>query len=407
MLASPTTGEPLLAAGAAILVEPSTGQVLFGKAAEQPMYPASLTKLLTALVVLEHGGDLDQLVQVGEELWLVKPNSSRAGLEVGDRVSLRNLIYAMLLPSGNDAAYVAAVYTARVHGRDPALSARAAVSSFAALMNQTARTLGATRSQFVNPDGYHDARHYSTAADLALVAREVMRDEFLRQVVAQEAFRLEYTSRGRTVVRDLVNTNRLIDPGDSLFYAQATGLKTGTTAQAGHCLAASASEGDFNLIAIILDSNPLGRWQDARRLLDYGFDQHQLLQLCRAEEKQLTARLAAKLPGFYADVTLVTDREATAVVARADVPRIISEFVWDQSLVTVKDECIVIRSTAANGERVGKQFFSLDGRQLAEVPVVLRAADPAYRPSSATVLLLLTVVAITAAFLLPIFRRRI
>ncbi len=407
MLASPASGEPLLSAGAAILLEQSTGQVLFSKATEQRMYPASLTKLLTALVVLEYGGDLDQTVPVGQELWLVKPNSSRAGLEVGDRVSLRNLIYAMLLPSGNDAAYVAAVHTARKYRGDPGLSPRDAVSSFAALMNQEAKALGATRSQFVNPDGYHDARHYSTAADLALIAREVMRDEFLRQVVAQETFRLEYVNRGRTVTSSLTNTNRLIDPNDSLYYAQATGLKTGTTTQAGHCLAASASGNNLSLIAIILDSSQFGRWQDARRLLDYGLNQHQLLQLCKAEEQQLTAKLAAKLPGFYADATLVSDRSATTVVARADAPRILSDFVWEPSIVTVNDERIVIRPQAANGTAVGKQVFSLDGQQLAEVPLVLRAAEPAYRPSAATVLLLLTLAGMTVAFLLPIFRRRI
>lgn len=407
MLASPSAGEPLIAAGAAVLLEQSTGKVLFSKAAEQKMYPASLTKLLTALVVLEYGGDLNQQVQVGQELWLVKPNSSRAGLEVSDRVSLRNLIYAMLLPSGNDAAYVAAVHTARTHADDFNLPPAQAVKSFAALMNQKAKDLGAKRSQFVNPDGYHDAGHYSTAADLALIAREVMSSEFLRQVVAEERFRLEYVNRGRTVTRTLTNTNRLIDPSDSLYYAQATGLKTGTTTQAGYCLAASASGNNLSLIAVVLDSDQWGRWQDARRLLDYGLNQHQLLQLCKAEDRQLTGRLAAKLPGFYADATLVTERGATAVVARRDVPRVISDFVWDERVVAVRDDRIVISAQAANGATVGKQVFSLDGKQLATVPLVLRADDPAYRPSAAMVVLLLALGGLTVAVLLPQIRKRI
>src|SRR5690554_1181978 len=104
---------PEVSAEAAILVELNSGEVLYSKAAEQRMFPASLTKMLTALVVLQYGGDLEQTVVVGHELWWVKPNSSRAGLRFNDRISLRNLLYAMLLPSGNDAAYVAAVHTAR------------------------------------------------------------------------------------------------------------------------------------------------------------------------------------------------------------------------------------------------------------------------------------------------------
>lgn len=407
MRASPPSDEPSLVAGAAVLLEQTTGKVLFSKAAEQKMYPASLTKLLTALVVLEYGGDLDQTVRIGQELWLVKPNSSRAGLQAGDSISLRNLIYAMLLPSGNDAAYVAAVHTARAYNDKSTLSPSEAVRSFASLMNQKAKALGATRSQFVNPDGYHDPRHYSTAADLALVAQEVMRDEFLRQVVAQDTFRLEYISRGRAVTSTLINTNRLIAPNDSLYYSQATGLKTGTTTQAGHCLAASASGNDLNLIAIILASNQFGRWQDARQLLDYGFSQYRLLRLCKADEQQLTAKLAAKLPGFYANATLVSERDATAVIARTDAPRIVSGFVWEQSLVTVNDERIVIKAQATNGATVGKQTFSLDGKLLAEVPLVLRIADIAYRPSPAAVLLLLALAGTTVAFLLPVVRRRI
>lgn len=403
--ASPLSG-PAIEAKAAVLLEQSSGKVLYSKLAQERMYPASLTKLLSALVLLQYGGELEETVVVGRELLLVKPNSSRAGLQVGDRISLRNLLYAMLLPSGNDAAYVAAVHAARAQANDSSLAPDRAVGLFAAMMNQMAADLGATHSHFINPDGYHDSGHYSTAIDLALIASRVMQNELLREVVGENYVTVQYVSHGRTISRSYSNTNRLLNPTDEVYYAEATGLKTGTTSQAGHCLAAAASESQLNLIAIILDSDANGRWQDARRLLEYGFAEHQLLQLCAVDEPQLTVKLASRLPGFFAEATLSSSQGAEVVIARVDAQRVVSGFIWDDSLVRVKNDQVIVRFPVAAGTVVGQQVYRLGQSTLAEVPLVVSSEVFAYRPSLSLLLMLLTLSGLAVVLLLPHFRHR-
>jgi D-alanyl-D-alanine carboxypeptidase (penicillin-binding protein 5/6) len=373
---------PDIRAQSAILIELNSGQVLYSKGAEQAMYPASLTKLLTALVVLKYGGELEQTVAVGREVWWVRPNSSRAGLQLHDRISLRNLFYALLLPSGNDAAYVAAVHTARAYVGDPALSIEAALQTFCALMNQEAERLGAQNSNFVNPDGYHDDRHYSTARDLALIAGQVLKQQFLRQVVGQAQITVEYVNQGRRISRSYVNTNRLINPEDPLYYPQAVGLKTGTTALAGASLAAAASANRMDLVAIVLNSDHTGRWSDSRALLDYGFGTYQFLQLCAADQPQAEVKLASRLPGFYADAALISQQEAEVFIAKADSQRVARQFVFDPAAVTHRDGVAVVQSHLQPGDVVGELVFALDQEQIAVVPLVLGEGELVYRPSS-------------------------
>lgn len=386
LVAAPAAQPPEIKAEAAFLLELNSGEVLYSKSAEQPMFPASLTKLLTALVVLEHGGDLEQTVVVGQELWWVKPDSSRAGLRIDDRISLRNLFYAMLLPSGNDAAYVMAVHTARAYVGDPRLPVSQAVQTFSDLMNQTAAELGVSHSSFVNPDGYHDPEHYSTARDLAIIAEQVLRQEFLRQVVGRTQITVSYVSRGRWISRSYLNTNRLINPDDPLYLPQAVGLKTGTTVKAGPSLASAASANQLDLLAIVLNSDQAGRWEDSRALLYYGLESYQFLLLCSPGEPQAAALLAARLPGFYAHATLLSQEERQAFIANADEERITTRLVFDPSAVTVRGESLIINSHSHPGSVVGELVYQLDQEELGVVPLVLGEEDFSYLPSDTAVL---------------------
>jgi D-alanyl-D-alanine carboxypeptidase (penicillin-binding protein 5/6) len=161
-------GAPQVQARAAVLMDAETGQVLFAKNAHQPLPPASLTKIMTAIVVLERC-ELDAVVKASQRA--VNAKASSMHLRVGETVKVRDLLYALMLRSANDAAIALAEHTA------------GSVEAFAALMNEKAKSLGAKHTRFVNPHGLHDPRHLSTAYDLALITRYAMQNETFRAIV--------------------------------------------------------------------------------------------------------------------------------------------------------------------------------------------------------------------------------
>lgn len=272
---------PALEAEAAILIDQVTGKILYEKNADKQLYPASTTKILTALLAVEEG-NLEDIITVGIEAMMVPVGSSIAGLSVGDQISLGDLVYGLMLPSGNDAAYSIAVYLGRKYTGDQDLSASAALSVFADRMNTRARELGAHNSNFTVPDGFHDADHYTTARDLALISRAAMEHEFLRQVVGTGRFVSETWVGPHS--RPWGNTNQLVRTNDKFNFPDATGLKTGYTRQASFCLASSGSRRDLDLIAVVLNTSKDGRWTDSAALLEYGFDNFAWLQLVEEGE---------------------------------------------------------------------------------------------------------------------------
>ncbi|MFQ3612071.1 MAG: D-alanyl-D-alanine carboxypeptidase family protein, partial [Fimbriimonadales bacterium] len=224
---------PTVRAKSAILMEASNGQVLYEKNARQPMPPASLTKVMTALVVLERC-QLDEWVTASEKA--VQTQASSMNLRVGEKVKVRDLLYALMLRSANDAAVALAEHVA------------GSVEAFAQLMNERAKELGATRTHFVNPHGLHDPRHRSTAYDLALIARAAMENETLRQIVAEPYYIVERSINQEDLW--MVNKAKFLK-----MYPYAEGLKTGYTRQAGFCFAGSASKDGRRLISVVLHSD--------------------------------------------------------------------------------------------------------------------------------------------------------
>lgn len=375
---------PAVSATAAILIDQDSGRVLYGKQINERMYPASLTKLVTTLVVLQQA-DLDKTVIVGDEVWKVASDASRVGLKWGDKISLRDLLWAMLLPSGNDAAYTAAVYVARL--QNPELTVDEAVVYFADLMNQLAKSLGANDSHFVCPDGYHDDDHYTTTTDLALIAQAAMQIDLIRQIVASQSHVISITRQGEVVQRSLINSNHLLWSSNTRY--QMTGLKTGTTVEAGNCLAASATNGDLSLISIVLQDSSIGRWHDSLALLNYGFGQFSRIELYRADEVLATVQVASWWPGWFAAGIVSASEPLTTVVLNGDMNRIKSQIIWDEQRVTISgDTGLVTVGWEAVGQPLGRIVYSLDGVKLAEAPLCLKATALHYRPD--LLLLLLT-----------------
>lgn len=251
-----------------ILGDMTSDKILYSKNADKKCYPASLTKMLTAVVALENT-PADTVFTVGDEIYMIDPQSSRAYLTVGTRLTLEQLLQAMLLPSGNDAAYSIAVQVGRRIAGDDSLDKNTAIKRFCDKMNDKAKALGCKDSHFANPDGIHDDNHYTTAADMLKIAACALKNDTVASVVSKPKVQTTLLS-GQTVT--WVNSNRLVQEDNAFSYDGATGLKTGSTSEAGYCLAASATREGKTCIAIVMGSKEeSGRWADAGGLLDISF----------------------------------------------------------------------------------------------------------------------------------------
>ncbi len=223
--------------------------------ADQRVYPASITKLFTALVGLEYLST-DTVICAGSELDRVVWGSSVAGIEPGDALTVSQLVEAMLLPSGNDAAYVLAAAAGRVILGEPEADSVYAVEAFMQQMNRRAKELGMTGTHFVNPDGVHDSEHYMSVADLALLGKLSLKNPTVCKYAAlAEGNNPRYVpgsdEEDESAPKQWKNTNELIAQSSAYYCPYAIGLKTGQTPSAGSCLLSAFSyEGAVYVIGV-------------------------------------------------------------------------------------------------------------------------------------------------------------
>lgn len=240
--------------------------MLFSKTdARDTLYPASITKLFSAWVALQYL-QLEQKIQAGRELGLLQPGSSTAYIAYGSVLTAEMLIEGMLLPSGNDAAYVVAAAAGRVIAGDEKSPADRAVEVFVQEMNRQAEELGLTGTHFENPDGYHADGHYSCPADLTVIGSLALENEIISRYVRCRSDSVRFAS-GETCT--WTNTNRLLKPESEYYCPAAVGLKTGYTKQAGYCLlAAFDTETGPLLVGIFGSENKYSRYADAVTLME-------------------------------------------------------------------------------------------------------------------------------------------
>ncbi|WP_410769112.1 D-alanyl-D-alanine carboxypeptidase family protein [Fontibacillus sp. BL9] len=251
---------------AVLIMDRGNGEILYSDHGKKKMYPASTTKILTALILLEKS-EPDDLVTVGDEVLLRTADESSAGLVPGEKLTVRDLTAAMMLPSGNDAARTAAAYIAELETGERQ-SPEQAIAYFAKLMNEKAKELGTVNSHFVNPHGLHDPDHYSTAYDMALIAREAMNLEVFNELVGETEYAADLEGQEDHVFQ---NRNKLLNSSGEWYFQGANGVKTGYTEKAGYCLVGSAVREERELITVVLHSTEQGVWSDTVKLLDYGF----------------------------------------------------------------------------------------------------------------------------------------
>lgn len=345
---------------AAILYNPDNGAILFEKNSAEPYYPASITKVATALYALTLKGDtLNQLVIADQEslasitqtakkkaqyslpgYWL-ETDGSHIGIKVGEQLPLKDLIAGMLISSGNDAANV----IAQCCEND--------ISQFSKNMNRYLNSLGCKNTYFVNPHGLHHPDHVTTAYDMAVICGEALQYPFFRETVAKTFFTRPKTNKQPEA--KFLQTNRLLRPG-KLYYPSAIGVKTGYTSAAQSTLVAAAHENGRTLIAVLLKSKEREDiFRDAAKLFKAAFAEP-LVTKVYLEPGPLS--LAIPIEGLNKPLELYTDASLELTLYPAEEPDLVAILTWEPLNPPIKSSQKV--GTLALVDTAGKIYSQVD-----------------------------------------------
>ena len=261
--------EPDIASKAVLIIEPNSNKILYQKNETEKMYPASITKIMTAILTLENA-QLDETVTVSYNTVMSIPEGySSAFLQIGEQLTVEQLLQLLLVHSANDAANCLAEYVG------------GSVESFVSMMNTKANELGLSNTHFTNTFGMHDENHYTTAYDLAMLMKYCSQNDEFRKLAGSASCAIPATNKYQP--RKYASTNELIIPDNSIYYPYLTCGKTGYTSQAGDCLVSCAFKDDLELICVILGGKTVNgvstRFSETRELYDYAYDNYSLRTL--------------------------------------------------------------------------------------------------------------------------------
>lgn len=259
-----------------ILAETNTGRILYERAADEKIYPASLTKLMTAILVVENC-ELDEIVTVSENAILSVPTGYvNANLQVGEELTVEDLLYVMLIPSANDAANALAEH---VGGN---------IESFSTMMNSRAKELGCTGSNFTNPSGLHQEEHYTTTKDLMLISQKAISYKLIEKVVGRTSYTLPSTNKYTGEKRFFTTTNYMIRESLKRYYCDyCIGGKTGYTGEAKNCVVEFIKKDGIELLAIVMGENAKVKGQkflDAKKMFEYVFENYENVDIAKKDK---------------------------------------------------------------------------------------------------------------------------
>jgi D-alanyl-D-alanine carboxypeptidase (penicillin-binding protein 5/6) len=320
-----------------ILIEAKTGRVLYESNAHEALPMASTTKIMTALVALENG-DVNDAVTAGKNAYGVPGTSIYLGL--GEQLTLEQMLYGLMLASGNDAAVAIAEHIG------------GSIEDFCRMMTARAAEIGCENTVFTTPHGLPADGHHTTAWDLALIAREAMKNPVFREIVSTQRASLPWA--GHEYSRVLTNKNKLLST-----YAGALGVKTGYTKAAGRCLVFAAERDGLELIGAVL--NCPDWFDEAAALLDQGFDNWQMVTVLSAGE---TVREIPVTGGV---------RDAVRVVAQSDVSAPVPDTAWPDLLIDLPSS---LPAGVEKGQFIGTAKLTDQGQTLVTVPLIAAEAVP-------------------------------
>ena len=306
---SETTSDILnIYAESVILIDNKTGTTLYEKNSEKKMYPASTTKILTAILTLEKGNLEDEVIVSKSAIESMKAGYSSAYLSEGEIISVENLLKCLLIPSANDAANVLAEYIS------------GSISEFVKLMNEKVKELGCTNTHFVTTNGLHDDNHYTTAKDMSIIARYCMQNSTFRNIVSTQSCTIPATNKSDK--RYYTNTNDLINTKSEYYYKNCIGIKTGFTSQAQNCLVSACKKDKMELIAVVFgasltESGKSARYVDSKTLYDYAFSNYSISTIVKKSDVIKTIEIK-NATDETKSLDLILENDITALVKNTE-----------------------------------------------------------------------------------------
>lgn len=338
-------------AEAAALIDANTGMLLYGKNSDKRLYPASMTKVMTMLVACENG-KLDDMVTVSDNAVNSIPwDSSKADLVAGEEISLQDLLYGLILVSGNDAAVAVAEH---VGGSEAA---------FVEMMNKKAAELGCKDTHFVNPHGYHDENHYTTPNDMALIVRAASKNENAMKIWGSSDHSINATNKHEA--RVLNHSDKMLQPTTGFYDERIKGGKTGFHNQAMNTLSSYAENGDVRLCAVVMRDNGYNAtYEDTKTLLDYGFGLYKERVLYSRE------RFERIVPVIQHYKDEIVDLGTVNVTLAKDLTAVTPSFINEDTVVVNCDMPDTLTAPIALDQAVGKVSVSYAGAELGTIDIV-------------------------------------
>lgn len=339
----------------AILIDTDTGEILYEKNSHSQFYPASTTKIMTAILAIENG-NMDDIVTIDQEA-VSLTDGSHIALEPEEQLSLEHLVNALLIESANDAAYAIAKHIS------------GSIGEFIKLMNEKAKSIGALNTTFVNPNGLPNEEHMTTAYDLAMIARYAMENEKFRSIVQNYTYTIPITNK-KSEQRYLKSANRLlystekIDVNGKLTpikYEGVNGVKSGYTVAAQQCLVTSFEKDDHKLIAVVLKSNGKNIYSDTHKLLNYGRENFENIKIGFANKFIDNFNVNN---GVVPSVAGITKTYASFIVRKDQKDKIEEKIIVDGAL----------EAPISKDQVIGKVEYLLNGKVVGETDIISTTA---------------------------------
>lgn len=349
-----------------VIYEVNSGDILFAQKQNEKFYPASTTKLMTALVAIENG-DLNENITVGTEILYLDADSSTAGLEEEEVLPLNELLYALLLPSGNDAAETIAVNIGRKIAGDGSISSDKAYETFIAAMNKKAKDLGMTASNFTNPHGLHNDNHFTTPADLLILAKAAFAETTIKAITRAKVHEVQTNknkhrwnnsnlllyanfnelSEDFRVANDLSGTN-------TVFNGYATSGKTGFTEEANRCLVFEGEGNDKKMIGIILNADQTTIYRAASDTINAVVKEYELLEWSDPEDEDRVVQVVNYHVFDGNKLKYKTHDPLVTAVLEAEQGNYTAKVKWDETKLIGDETLANLEADIKEGEQLGE-----------------------------------------------------
>lgn len=332
---------PEITATSATVIDCLDGKILYSENMDEKLYPASMTKVLTAILVVENCNMTDEVTISQSAIDSVQSGYLTANIKVGEVLTVEQLLNLLLISSYNDVANALAEHVG------------GSTEEFVAMMNARAKELGCTNSNFVNSNGAHDTNHYSTAHDMALIGKQAMQYEEIKTIVNKIYYELGATNKYEKTDRLYQTTNEMILSGSTNYYRYASGIKTGFTTPAGYCIMVYAEKNDIPLVAVVMKSTTSNsRYEDAKEVLEYAYDNNTIRTIAQLGTNLQTVNIKNATQETK-KLNAVLETTITAVV------NVENENKNVEPKIQLNDD---LKAPIEKGQVVGKVSYEIEGK---------------------------------------------